>query len=145
MDNRISRLAAQYDATYTRYADDITISLADEGHDLHALIGGTIAILQNEGYQPHIRKKFDVRRRHQRQEVTGLVVNARVNLPRTTRRWLRAVEHRTRQLQDAPPAAYRSDSASLRAVKRPTITSEQLAGWRGLVIMIERQRSDFVN
>jgi len=34
--------------------------------------------------------------RHDRQIVTGLVVNDRVALPRATRRWLRAVEHHVR-------------------------------------------------
>jgi RNA-directed DNA polymerase len=74
-----------------------------------------------EGYRLHGRKKLNVRRRHQQQRVTGLVVNERVNLPRPTRRWLRAVEHR------------------IRTGKPATLTPEQLAGWRALQQMIAAQ------
>ena len=62
-----------------------------------------------------------MRRRHQRQVVTGLVVNARPQLPRALRRRLRAVEHR------------------LRTGRAATLTPEQLDGWRALEAMIEKQ------
>ncbi len=50
-------------------------------------------ILGEEGYAIHLKKKLHIRRRHQQQSVTGLVVNTTVNLPRRTRRRLRAVAH----------------------------------------------------
>jgi len=140
MDSRLTSLAADYGATYTRYADDITISLDDEDHDLHSLIASTIAIIRSEGYQPHIGKKFDVRRAHQRQQVTGLVVNSQVNLPRRTRRWLRAVEHRTKQFDKALCFTQPGAFSGTQPVKRPTLDRQQLAGWRALVQMIARQR-----
>ena len=84
---------------------------------------GARRILAAEGYKLHLHKKVRIRRRsHQRQVVTGLVVNERVALPRTTRRWLRAVEHRAA------------------AGGRPTLTDQQLAGWRALQHMVETQR-----
>jgi RNA-directed DNA polymerase len=58
------------------------------------------------------RSKLRVMRQHNRQIVTGLVVNEKVQLPRKTRRWLRAVEHRMKNGQKA------------------TLTREQLAGWK---------------
>jgi RNA-directed DNA polymerase len=128
MDTRLTKLAERFKATYTRYADDITISLEDEDQDLHSLIGRTIAVLRSEGYQPHLRRKFDVRRRHQRQEVTGLVVNSQANLSRTTRRWLRAVEYRTKQFQRALDFRRTSQFSGLRSVQRPTLSDPQLAG-----------------
>ena len=82
-------------ATYTRYADDLTFSFpTDDPHHIRYVIRLTTYIVGREGYELHLRKKLQIRRQHDRQQVTGLVVNERVNLPRSTRRWLRAVEHR---------------------------------------------------
>ena len=52
----------------------------------------------------------------------ALVVNDRVNLPRKTRRRLRAIEHR------------------LRTTGSATLTENQLAGWQSLQKMIDIQR-----
>jgi hypothetical protein len=139
LDARLAGLSQQYDATYTRYADDIVISLDNVQLDLHPLIASVINILCSEGYQPHLRKKFDVRRQHQRQEVTGLVVNTDANLPRKTRRWLRSVEHRARQWE----SRYEFSSLGSGAVARqPTLSRDQLAGWRALVHMIDLQKKE---
>ena len=134
LDARLHQLCQGYSATYTRYADDITISLDSGSYDLHPLIGSVIAILRDEGYEPHLGRKFSVRRPHHQQRVTGLVVNEKVNLPRKTRRWLRAVEHRM-QMQGRPL----SDN-NWQPAKRPTLSREQFEGWRGLMQMIEHQR-----
>jgi hypothetical protein len=109
-------------ATYTRYADDLTFSFdADDPKAIHDLIWRAQRIVEREGYRLHLRKKLTIRRPHQRQVVTGLVVNERVNLPRATRRWLRAVEHRLARRGGA------------------TLTEAQLAGWRSLQQMISNQ------
>ena len=133
LDVRLSKLCKGYDATYTRYADDITISLDGESCDLHPLIAVVLAILRDEGYQPHLGRKFSVRRQHHQQRVTGLVVNERVNLPRKTRRWLRAVEHRM-QTPDQPIT-----SSDWRPAKKPTLSPAQLEGWRGVMKMVASQ------
>ncbi|MHC4427474.1 MAG: hypothetical protein ACYS0D_02590 [Planctomycetota bacterium] len=49
------------------------------------------------------------------------MVNERVDLPRVTRRWLRAVEH------------------CVSTSRGTTLTTAQLAGWRALRSMIDRQ------
>jgi len=98
-------------AAYTRYADDLTFSFAvDDPRAIRDLIYRAKRILRAEGYEPNGRKQR-IHRRHARQLVTGLVVNEEVNLPRTTRRWLRAVRHR---LESGRPAS---------------LTPGQLAGW----------------
>lgn len=97
-------------------------------------------VVEEEGYQLHRRKKQSVRRRHHRQLVTGLVVNRRPNLPRETRRWLRAVEHRARQA--ALPMFGSSAPADYVPRKRPTLSPSQLAGWRALRAMIAVQTAD---
>ena len=76
---------------------------------------------KDAGYQVHKRRKRHVRRAHQRQIVTGLVVNERPRLPRYKRRWLRAVEHR------------------MKTTGQATLTPAQLAGWHSLQSMIEKQ------
>ncbi len=136
LDARLAGLADKYHGVYTRYADDITISLAADDWDLRPLIATALKIIREEGYRPHVRKKFDVRRRHQRQEVTGLVVNRRANLSRRTRRWLRAVAHRSQQYYADRAAA---SASAWQPRKRPTLSPEQLAGWQALQQMIERQ------
>ena len=146
LDARLAGLAETLGAVYTRYADDITFSLVGADSQtprdtpvhfpqerrtrgvapaairnaVSSAIVMTKRILAEEGYSLHMRRKLHIRRRHQQQLVTGLVVNERVNLPRATRRWLRAVEHHVATGRDA------------------TLTPEQLEGWRALQSMVTR-------
>ena len=129
MDIRFSGFCEEHDAVYTRYADDITISSHREDADVHELLALSLRAIRRAGFQPHFGKKFDVRRSHQRQMVTGLVVNDRANLTREKRRWLRAVEHRKKLVQ-----------AGGYLGPRPTLTDEQLAGWHSLQNMIDNLR-----
>jgi retron-type reverse transcriptase len=122
LDCRIAAMANKLGVRYTRYADDMTLSLsADERRKVRYLVRFVRRVAAEEGYRVHRGKKLHIRRRHQQQRVTGLVVNAGVRLPRRTRRWLRAVEHR---LRTGGPA---------------TLTPEQLAGWQALGAMIAGQ------
>jgi len=122
LDVRLSALAEQNGAAYSRYADDITFSF---NADAHALLSMTIRltkeILAEYGYRLHQTRKLTIRRRHQCQKVTGLVVNDRVALPRKTRRWLRAVQH------------HRQTGRSI------SLTDQQLKGWFALQNMIATQ------
>ncbi len=138
LDARLTASIASIGGIYTRYADDITISFAQDGKVQLARRWVRNAV-ESLGYEAHHRKKSSVRRQHQRQLVTGLVVNQRVGLPRATRRWLRAVEHRTR-LAQAGTAAYRPLGAP--PPKDPTLSLSQLEGWRALQAMIARQSTD---
>ena len=123
LDARLAGLARRAGATYTRYADDLTFSFeADDPSRIRALVRAVRFIARSEGYEVHPRKKLHIRRRHDRQVVTGLVVNRRVNLPRKTRRWLRAVAHHR---------------ATGRAV---SLTPDQIDGWRALLEMVVKQR-----
>lgn len=108
--------------SYTRYADDITFSFAQDNREaVHALICLAKIVLEDYGYELHQRAKLQIRRRHERQMITGLVVNEHVQLPRETRRRLRAMRHR---------------KANNREI---TISAEQFAGWEALEHMIETQ------
>jgi retron-type reverse transcriptase len=122
LDRRIAAMADKLGARYTRYADDMTLSFAtDDRKQVRYLIRFVERVAAEAGYRVHGRKKLRIRRRHQQQCVTGLVVNAGVRLPRRVRRWLRAVEHR---LRTGGPA---------------TLTPEQLAGWHALREMVVHQ------
>lgn len=95
LDVQIANEAAWRNGAYTRYADDITISLPKpNGRRVRGMIQHARRILAKHGYRLHTRRKLHVARRHQRQVVTGLVVNDRVRLPREIRRRLRATRHR---------------------------------------------------
>jgi retron-type reverse transcriptase len=122
MDVRLAGLAQSHQARYTRYADDLTFSLSQDRHRApNLLIASAKCILADYGYTLHHKRKLHIRRRHQRQDVTGLTVNQGVRLPRRTRRRLRAIRHR------------------LATTGQATLTPEQLAGWDALESMIATQ------
>lgn len=130
MDRRLVGVARVAGARYSRYADDLTFSFAvDDQTRIHALLGTVKLVVWDFWHgdmQLHDKAKLHIRRGHNRQEVTGLVVNSGVpRLPRETRRWLRAVRHRADMGSQAP--------------KPCTLTPTQLAGWEALEQMIERQ------
>lgn len=125
LDERLSALAFKIGATYSRYADDITFSFAEDNRDkIAAAIRITKKVVADYGYKLHLKQKLSIRRRHQRQSVTGLVVNDGVQLPRETRRRLRAIRHHLANGKDA------------------TLTADQIAGWAALESMIARQSAE---
>jgi RNA-directed DNA polymerase len=123
VDVALSSYAARGRGAYTRYADDITFSFPHGDHPefVRWIVHATRRVLVKVGYTMHERRKLSIRRRHQQQTVTGLVVNDKVQLPRKTRRWLRAVKHRAA-----------TGGAS-------TLRPEQIDGWVALEKMIAAQ------
>lgn len=84
LDVRLSKLAARRKLVYTRYADDLTFSGAFSPLELRTIEH----IVRAEGFSPN-EKKLRYLRPEQRQSVTGVVVNEKLNWPRPRRRWLR--------------------------------------------------------
>ncbi len=71
LDKRLAALAKSFDAEYSRYADDITFSGPENINDL---ISVSKRIIKDEGFIVN-EKKTRTALKHQRQEVTGLIVN----------------------------------------------------------------------
>ncbi len=122
LDVQIANRVEWREGAYTRYADDITISFPKpNGRRVRDAIQHARRILRKHGYRLHTRRKLHVARAHQRQIVTGLVVNERVRLPREIRRRLRATAHRIGK--GLPP---------LQGV-------DQAAGWFAYARMVDEQ------
>ncbi len=126
LDARIALYVEKRHGRYTRYADDITISFDRhrfawrEARRVRATVQKVARLLKADGYRAHRNRKLKVLYRHRLQRVTGLVVNDKLQLPRSTRRWLRAVRHRKK------------------ATGRCTLSDAQLAGWTAYERMVQR-------
>ena len=85
LDKRLLNLTQSLNANYTRYADDMTIS---GGRFLIKYLDLFKEIISEEGFVIN-NKKTNIKYRHDRQMVTGLVVNEKVSIPKKTKRYLR--------------------------------------------------------
>ncbi len=97
LDRRLAGLARRMKFRYTRYADDLILS--SNNPRLPELIPWIKEIIVDEGFRVN-EKKVRVMRKSRRQTVTGIVVNETMNIPRSERRRLRAMEHRRRTMGD---------------------------------------------
>jgi RNA-directed DNA polymerase len=87
----LTGLAATLDARYTRYADDLAISGSTRVQRAAPWLCETIAaIAREEGFAVNHRKST-LATRASRQQVCGIVVNDRPNVPRAEYDTLRAV------------------------------------------------------
>jgi len=94
IDARLTQLAKKYRARYTRYADDISFS-CNKNIFNDDFLKEVTKILRDDKYEIN-DKKTRLNKSYQRQEVTGVVVNQKANLPREyikdIRYWLFAWE-----------------------------------------------------
>lgn len=90
LDNRLRGLAEDYDVAYSRYADDLTFSAQ---HPLpEAFLAKLDEIIKSEHFTINA-KKVRLQKANVSQEVTGLVVNEKVNLKRAFIKGIRAMLH----------------------------------------------------
>lgn len=93
LDVRLDGLTRAFGGTYTRYADDLTFS--GDGHFLRSLktfIPLAQQVIRREGFRVQTKKRR-VRRAGSRLEVTGVVVNEKVNVSRAEFDRLKATLH----------------------------------------------------
>lgn len=111
LDAQLSRLATSERLYYTRYCDDLVFStnrskmpssivLRDEETGLVRAGSALVQIVQGNGFRINETKTV-LRKRTQRQMVTGLVTNAFVNVPRDYIRSIRSLLHIWRLYGDA--------------------------------------------
>ena len=113
LDRRLAGLAAALGGTYTRYADDLTLSgsrrLLGQTERVRATVA---AIAREEGFRVNHRKS-DVATRATRQQVCGIVVNERLNVPRGEYERLKALLHNA--ARRGPAGENRSGVADFRS------------------------------
>lgn len=103
LDNSLTKLAREFKCSYTRYADDITFStnlkefpkeimeIVSEDDKLTYKIGEKLKrILSQNGFVAN-KDKIRIASKYNRQSVTGLTVNEKVNVPRTYIKTVRAM------------------------------------------------------
>lgn len=94
LDMRLLKIAKKYKLDYTRYADDLTFSTNNRNFlDNHeAFIKEISAVISKAGFTIN-EKKTRLLYRDSRQEVTGLVVNKKINVNRIYVRKTKAMAH----------------------------------------------------
>lgn len=93
-DMRILKIAKKYKLDYTRYADDLTFSTNDRNFldNQESFIREITATISKAGFSVN-KAKRRLLYRDSRQEVTGLVVNKKINVRRAYARETRAMAH----------------------------------------------------
>lgn len=91
LDDKLLELSRKHKCRYSRYADDITFSF-NSSLDKIELIENLRMVLLEEGFQIN-EQKVRIQNRNNRQQVTGVVVNEKVNVRRDFIRNLRAILH----------------------------------------------------
>lgn len=93
LDNKIQGLAAKFNFTYTRYADDLSFSTSKENEkNMASLLFFLKKIIEAEGFTMHPAKTH-IMRKGNMQKVTGIVVNEKLNVQRDQLRKFRAFLH----------------------------------------------------
>lgn len=125
LDVRLTKLAAKYGASYTRYADDLTFSFAEAPSiAVGRFLWWVDGICQQEGFVEHPGKRKLLRKKTQ-QRVTGVVVNEALHVPRADRRRFRAILHNCKKQGLPSQAKGRDDFAAY------------LAGYAAYVTMVQ--------
>lgn len=146
LDVRLVKLAARYGCTYSRYADDLTFStnkrafpaeIAEQVGD-HTWTAGTELLhhVNHCGFELN-PSKTRMQYRDSRQEVTGLTVNRRINVPDEYARTVRAMVHhlvRTGSFEFIQSTI--DATGNVVAVKKPG-TPRQLQGMLGFVEWVD--------
>jgi retron-type reverse transcriptase len=129
LDARLSRVAGQLGFRYSRYADDLTFSATGEAAaDVGRMLRRARYVIEQEDFRVH-PNKTRILRRGRRQEVTGLVVNQRVNV---SRRLLRRFRATLFQIEKDGPEGKRWGSS-------PDVLSA-IWGFSNFVAMVDPQR-----
>lgn len=91
MDYRLEGLAKKYGFNYSRYVDDITFSGGyEQFSNITAVLKYSKKIVESENFVLHAGK-LRIMKRHQKQEVTGVIVNEKPNVNKKSLKRFRAL------------------------------------------------------
>lgn len=129
LDAALTKIAANLGFRYSRYADDMTFSGSGEAADrVGPLLRRVRFLIDREGFRVH-PEKTRILRRGSQQEVTGLIVNDRVNVSRSVLRRFRATLYQIEK--DGPEGKRWGDGADVLS---------SLAGFANFVAMVDPDR-----
>jgi retron-type reverse transcriptase len=96
LDAELEKLQKRFDCTITRYADDITAS-TDNVEVVGELLRSIKHLLLYNGFKVN-GKKVKISKYFKRQQITGIVVNEKLNTPKISWRNLRAALHQSAKI-----------------------------------------------
>ncbi len=152
LDIRLAKLARANGCSYSRYADDITISTSlpefpgaiagpiDGGH-VWALSKDVVGAVSACGFKVN-PAKTRLQYSRSRQDVTGVVVNRHVNVRSDYRRKLRAMVDRLRSTGSFTYSITELDTAASTKITEKTGTRNQLQGMLSFALQAERYRQN---
>ncbi|MEY4507036.1 MAG: hypothetical protein RL297_1614 [Pseudomonadota bacterium] len=148
MDMALVRLALATGCSYTRYADDLTFSSnkgkfssrvakQDEDDKDHWLPGqGLMRLVTKAGFSFN-KKKTRMQYRDSRQDVTGLVVNRKVNVPATYRYTVRAMVDHALKKGTFERVYKKIDAAGVEVIFRQPGKNKQLIGMLSYIDQVD--------
>ncbi len=131
LDQRLFQMADYFGFTYTRYADDLTFSASEEHlSHIRKILKQASRIVTHEGFTIH-DQKTRVLRKSQHQEVTGVVVNEKLNVDRETLKRFRATLHHIEK--DGPQGKRWGNGSNLLA---------EIEGFASYVAMVNPEKGE---
>jgi RNA-directed DNA polymerase len=148
LDIHLVRLAARAGCTYTRYADDITFSTNKSIFPqsiARRIEGSNNKWMPGSGLEQLVKKcgfalnplKTRMQYRDSRQEVTGLVVNKKVNVRREYRHTVRAMVHTLLKTGSFDFWRKVKDDKGVQTIQKVAGTAKQLHGMLGFIDSID--------
>ena len=134
MDTRLDGLGKKFGFVYSRYADDMSFSTkAPDNQALGRFLRHITQIIAEEGFNIHPRKT-KITRKGRRHEVTGVVVNEKLSIPRKKLKAFRAVLFQVEK--DGPEGKHWGNSKDVIAA---------LKGYAHFVYMIDPEKGQAFN
>lgn len=153
LDVQLAQIAGRTGCRYTRYADDLTFSsskpsfpseiavLDDITSDSWAVGSNVSRLISRAGFAVN-DKKTRMQYRNSRQEVTGLVVNKKVNVKCEYRRAVRAMVHHLFTTGQFFYVRYVDDDKGVRTKTQLLGTTKQLHGMLGFIDLVDRYNKE---
>ncbi|MEZ5427821.1 MAG: reverse transcriptase family protein [Pyrinomonadaceae bacterium] len=128
LDKGLDTLARKHGFRYTRYADDLTFSTADDVSEINQLMAQVRYVVGKQGFLVN-ESKTRILRRGRQQEVTGIVINDKISIDRKHLRKFRAVLHQ----------AEKNGLEGLRWGNSPDLIAA-LKGYANFVWMVDKEK-----